>query len=54
VLEVAWILGGAREVAEIAEKLIMTVLLIAKHGHVLNRVVHPLDLPIGPGMIWLR
>jgi hypothetical protein len=34
-----------------AAKLIVTVIVIPLHGLVLNRAVHPLDLPVGPWMV---
>jgi hypothetical protein len=29
-------------------KLIVTILVIPLYGRILNRAIHPLDLPVGP------
>ena len=36
-----------------AAKLIVTIVVIPFYGRVLNRAVHPFDLPVGPWMVWL-
>ncbi len=36
-----------------AAKLIVTVIVILLHGSVPNCAFHPLDLPVGPWMVWL-
>ena len=44
---------GGDEVVEMPDKLAVRLVVIPLHGRVLDRPVHPLDLPIGPGMIGL-
>ena len=36
-----------------AVMLIVTVIVIPFHGRVLYRAAHPLDLPVGPWVVWL-
>ena len=36
-----------------AAKLIVTIVVIPFYGRVLNRAVHPFDLPVGPWMFGL-
>ena len=52
-LETACIIVGIKEVAEMAAKLIVTIVVIPFYGRVLNRAVHPFNLPVGPWMVWL-
>ena len=33
--------------------LIVTIVVLSLYGRILNRVVHPFDLPVGPWMVWL-
>ena len=35
-------------------KLVVAVVVIAPNGRLLEVSIHPLDLPVGPRMIWLR
>ena len=49
----ACIIVGIKEVAEMAAKLIVTIVVIPFYGRVPNRAVHPFDLPVGPWMVWL-
>ena len=52
-LETACLILGIKKVAEMVAKLIVTIVVIPFHGRVLNRAVHPFDLPVGPWMVWL-
>ena len=47
------ILAEGDEVVEMPDELVVRLVVIPLHGRVLDRPVHPLDLPIGPGMIGL-
>jgi hypothetical protein len=52
-LEAAAEVVGADEVGEMALVLAVGVVVIALDGGLLDRTVHSLDLPVGPGMLWL-
>ena len=36
-----------------AARPIVTIVATPNHGRVLNRAVHPFDLPVAPWMVWL-
>ena len=42
---------GGDEVVEMPNELAVRLVMISLDGRLLDRPVHPLDLPIGPGMI---
>jgi hypothetical protein len=44
---------GGDEVVEMPDELVVGCVVIPLNGRVLDCPVHPLDLPIGPGMIGL-
>ena len=44
---------GGDEVGEMPNELIVEFVVISLDGRVLDRPIHPLDLSIGPRMIWL-
>ena len=44
---------GGDEVVEMPNELAIRLVVISLDGRVLDRPVHPLDLPIGPGVVGL-
>lgn len=45
---------GIQEELEVLSELIVAVVIVAFDGRVFEGPVHPLDLPVGPGMVRLR
>jgi len=53
-LEPAGEVVGCHEVRRVGAELVVIVVMEAFDGRVLDRPVHPLDLPIRPRVVWLR
>ena len=47
----AEVVSGA-EVAEMLSKLVVAFVVVSFDGRVLDSAVHPLDLTVGPGVLW--
>lgn len=51
--EVACVIVGIKEVAEMHSELIMVFVVIPLDGSVFDCALHPLDLSVRPWMVWL-
>ncbi len=52
-LQPAAVVIGVDEQLEVSPELVVAVVVIAFYGGVFDGAVHPLDLPVGPGMVGL-